>query len=193
MKKVIVGIVALAMMVGLGGCTLNKEFNFYDFKMSDSKLEKTVKDWAFYTNGTWRYEVRLPNSWYVHKADEWDKEVYFVPKSKEADFNAGNYKGAIYVKGVMNFDTKYDATKYFESEGKKDLLSGNFQQLEVGVGGEKGILIKNVDTFYKMSVDELVVNLGDRILDVYIYEKTPETLAVLNSLTFYGNKIIDIK
>ena len=193
MKKIIVSILAGVMLFSSWGCSLTKEFNFYDFQMSKSAVEKAVRGWNIYTNGTWRYEVRMPTNWYTYKTDENSIEIYFIPKEKEKDFNLGNYKGALNIKGVMNTKTKYDTVAYLNSLGKKDLLSGNYQQLEVSVGGQKGILIKNADTFYKMSIDELVLNLGDRILDVYIYEKTPDVLAVLNSMIFYGNKVVDIK
>ncbi|MFH0815041.1 MAG: hypothetical protein V1902_03145 [Candidatus Falkowbacteria bacterium] len=191
MKKVVMLLVGIALVLGFSGCAKKAEFNFYDFEMSKAEIAKAVKGWDIFTNGTWRFEMRFPTDWNMRKVDEWSKEVYFIPKDKTLEFNAGNYKGVIYIKGVMNFETKYDLAKYLDGIGKKEILGGTYQQLQVKVGGQDAVLVKNAEEFYGTQVDELLINLGDRILDILIYEKTPESLAVLNSMIFYGDVVKD--
>lgn len=193
MKKVVILLVGIALILGFSGCVKKTDFNFYDFEMSKSEIAKAVKGWDIYTNGTWRFEMRFPTDWNAQKVDEWSKEVYFIPEDKMGEFQTGNYRGAIYIKGVMNFETKYDLAKYLDSIGKKEILGGTYQQLQVKVGGQDAVLVKNAEEFYGAQVDELLINLGDRILDILIYEKTPDVLAALNSMTFYGDVVKDIE
>ncbi|MBI5254382.1 hypothetical protein HY932_01215 [Candidatus Falkowbacteria bacterium] len=193
MKKVMILLISIAIVFCFSGCAKKADFNFYNFEMSKSEIAKAVKGWDIYTNGTWRFEMRFPTDWNVKKVDEWSKEVYFIPKDKQAEFNVGNYKGVIYIKGVMNFQTKYDLAKYMDSVGRKEILGGTYQQLQVKVGGQDAILIKNAEEFYSVWADELLINLGDRILDIFIYDKTPDVLAALNSMTFYGDVVKDIE
>lgn len=187
-KKILPLIFLGALVFSFWGC--EKSIESTDIlRLSASMIKQGVRGWAIYTNPTFRYELRYPNDWEVQTSGEDGVWASFHLK--------GNQREIFRVNGYTNWQEGYDLPQFYLHQ-PKNLLQSGFEQRDVEIAGQTGIWLKNVrgqvEGDAEAAIDLVAFELGDRIIEIKIFQEWEDSKMVLNSIKFYSNKTIsDLK
>lgn len=190
MKKLFIVFFVIAFAVVLTGC--GKKNQVTTIIVPQEQVQKEVNGWTVYTNPLVRYELRHPKSWEVHKADADGQDVSFYPRSKVL---SDKYKGALRIQSFVNWKVQYTLEKYAAEEAPQNYYDLGFEQEAITVDELSGVWFKGVTGLYEtnpdLAVDVVLLDGGDRIIEIHLMDRDDTTLTLFNSLNFYGTKTLD--
>lgn len=191
MKKLLTVFLVIIFAVSLGGCVREDQVVSESILMDDSEVQKEVNGWMVYTNPQLRYELRIPKRWKYYPEELSVKEVAFYPDDK---ILSDDYKGSVIIKGYVNWQNNYTLEEYYEKESSYNLMNSNLEKEEIEFKGFQAYWIKNNTSLYPgQSVDFIVFNLGDRIIEFQIVDDWQTAKTIFNSMFFYGAKAITVE
>jgi hypothetical protein len=187
MKKLISIVAIFSLMLTLAAC--QKQENLAGLSLEKKEVEKTVSDWAIYTNGSFRYELRQPKDWMFYEVGEFGKEVFFHPVDKET---SDTYLGAVRIVGYVNYKTNYTLEEFYKNQ-PQDLFAGNFEREEIKFAENRAVWFKKVNSIYEnKEVDVITIDGGDRIVEYYIMDEWSTAQVMFNTMYFYGQTGIKV-
>lgn len=177
MKKVSVLIAAISCIFLLGGCANNAP-KVFDFK-NESTAGK-VSGWVVYTNPAFRYELRYPQSWMTLDSGEDGLTASFQPAGKGT---------ALTINGYTNWQNNYSLEDFYKQRNN-NLFAGDYERQIIKVGGQPATWFKKVPSTVPGAVagttmDVIVLNLQDRIIEIDITGAYQDCERILNTLKFY--------
>ena len=187
MKKLLLLSFVLILCFTAFGCEKQKDQTIV---MSAFSLNQKIKGWGTYTNPQFRYELRHPQDWNVYTNNEGASEVVIYPDEK---FLSDSYKGSIEILGYVNWKTQFDLSQYFQQQAQKDLFEYGYKKKTITLKDHEGVWFHDVDGLYpndpEKTVDVIVFDMKDRIVEIHILEELDTAKIIFNSLNFYNNNV----
>ena len=190
-KKFLVGGMVAILAVSLAGCEKKSDYESVTWNLTPEQTTEGISGFGPYTNPLFRYELRVPKGW-TYQDDATDIEggrrVVFYPENKKL---SDDYKGAVIVKGFVNWNVGYSIGDYFRKEVEQDLWVENIQKETVTFDGSEGTLLRSVTGLPEADkMDVIGFELNDRIVEIRLIDQSEDAKLLLNSINFYGDKVI---
>jgi len=182
----------MVMAFTLAGCEKAPKYERVSWNVNPETVSEGVRGFGTYTNPLFRYELRVPKGW-TYQDDATDLEggrkVVFYPENKKL---TDEYKGAVIVKGFVNWNVGYSIGDYFRKEVERDLWDSEIEKETIRVDDREGTLLREVTGLPESEkMDVIGFELADRIVEIRLMDNSEDAKLLLNSLNFYGDKVID--
>lgn len=179
MKRVFAAICVLTLLVTVTGCA--KKNDGGGLILDETIVSNSVKGWVVYTNPAFRYELRYPQTWTFKDSGEDGTTANFMPIDATSS--------QLTIKSYTNWSQNFTLEQFYLDK-KQDFFK-TMKQEDIDIGGMPSKLIRamtgRVDGAPEKIVDLIMVNLGDRILEIELRDTNEVSKTVLSSIKFYGN------
>jgi hypothetical protein len=180
MKKIFAVLSVLLLVFVVSGCA--KKVNDGNGLVQTADVVKSaVKGWVVYTNPAYRYEIRFPQEWTFKDSGEDGKLADFMPK--------GETVSKLTIKSYSNWSQKFNLEQFYEDR-KEDFFK-TMKKEDIDLGGTTGKLIRGltgrVEGSPEKLVDLVVLDMGDRIIEIELRDSNETVKIIMSSIKFYGN------
>jgi hypothetical protein len=184
MKKLLFIAVLMLTLIGVSGCEEKQPTT--DLNMEAATVATNVKGWTVYTNPAYRWEIRVPKSWSYTDSGETGYQATFYAKP-------GN--PTVEIMSKSNWQENYTLEDFYKNQTVN--IWANYKSEDMTLGGNPVKLFRDVKGLVQGSPDAtaqvMAMSIGDRIVEIRMYEVTDESKTLVNSIKFYGNagKVIE--
>lgn len=180
MKKNFIFGVLLGTLLLVSGCSKTPAQPLTDLNLDDSVVTQNVRGWDIYTNAAYRWEIRVPLTWDNKNSGEDGYYAEFFPR--------GSVSTAVEFNCKSNWQEKYTLEQYYSKQEKN--LWTEYSREDMTLGGRSAVLFRDVKGLVSGSdktANVVVLDLVDRIVEIRVFDMTPDALTLLNSINFYGD------
>lgn len=178
MKKILVIAVMLVALISVSGC--EKKPPTTDLNMDATAIASNVKGWTVYTNPAYRWEIRVPKSWSYTDSGENGYQATFFAKPGNA---------TVEISSKSNWQENYTLEQFYQNQPVN--IWKDYKSEDMTLGGNPVKLFRDVKGLVSGSPDAtaqvMALSIGDRIVEIRMYEVTDESKTLVNSIKFYGN------
>ena len=180
MKKIFTVLCVLSLMFVVSGCA-KKVNDAGGLVKSADAVKSAVDGWVVYTNPAYRYEIRFPQEWTFKDSGEDGKNADFMPK--------GETVSQMTIKSYSNWSQKFNLEQFY-ADRKEDFFK-TMKKEDIDLGGTTGKLIRGltgrVEGAPAKLVDLVVLDMGDRIIEIELRDSNDTVKTIMSSIKFYGN------
>ena len=177
MKKLFVISLMFVALLGVSGC--EKKAPTSDLNMDAATIATNVKGWTVYTNPAYRWEIRVPKSWSYTDSGE---------NGYQATFFAKPGKATVDILSKSNWQENYTLEQFYQNQTVN--IWKDYKSEDMTLGANPVKLFRDVKGLVPGSdstAQVMAMSLGDRIVEIRMYEVNDDSKTLVNSIKFYGN------